>query len=305
MCLTIDIINWSGPNKKQSNFDFSHHKKDVYKNWFNPTHGLELSSGQNKGLRYNENGILFYVQWLLLLDEFDQIEKSDRKTFKQLVKSLESYKNGKKIKGIYDRGGKESFYRNKPDLISHDNITAIVAGSTLFNMNFGNEVASYGIKNLMNFDNSNINNAGLKNLQVHPRDWFFWLRSSKSLFHNYLSYFAYPVFLISAIEDPLNHIKCRPVWWEKFFSIKKIKKYKRKDICFLDSSGPLLWYVRYQSLYRKSGLVSFTNKLSRDLYKIHYGKNWKSKIFITYYKNPNHPNRVLVAIKKKKVQAKK
>tara|TARA_Y100001970_G_C14232513_1_gene859566 strand:- start:1718 stop:2668 length:951 start_codon:yes stop_codon:yes gene_type:complete len=299
LCFTIDIIDWSNTNKKESNFNFSHHKKAVYKNWFNPTHGLELSSGKNMGHRFNENGVLFYVQWLLLLDEFDQIETKDRKTFNKLVKDLESFKDGKKIKGIYDRGEKESFYQDNPDLISHDNITAIVAGSSLFNMDFGSEVASYGLKNFMNFDNSNIHNFGLANLQVHPRDWFFWLRSSKNIFHNYLSYFAYPVFLISAIEDPLNHIKCRPVWWKKYIKMKKFKKYKGKGVCFLDSSGPLLWYVRYQSLHKKSGLVSFTNKLSKGLYHIHYGKDWKSKIFKTYYKDPNHPNRVLVAIKKK------
>ena len=81
LCFTIDIINWLEPDKKESDFNFYQHKKRVYKNWFNPTHGLELSSGLNQGHRYNENGILFYVQWLLLLNEFDQLELKDRKTF--------------------------------------------------------------------------------------------------------------------------------------------------------------------------------------------------------------------------------
>ena len=54
LCYTIDSINWSTTNKFNSNYDFKDHKKMVYEKWFNPTHGLELSAGVNKGERYNE-----------------------------------------------------------------------------------------------------------------------------------------------------------------------------------------------------------------------------------------------------------
>jgi hypothetical protein len=58
----------------------------------------------------------------------------DKEKFKKLVFEIQSYHKGKKVKGIYDRGGNESLKKEKPDLNSHDNITAIVAGSNLFNL---------------------------------------------------------------------------------------------------------------------------------------------------------------------------
>ena len=290
-CFLLDQVDWKISSSKEVSFNFKEHKKRVYKNWFNPVHGLELGPGINKGDRYNENGVLFYVQWLLLLDEYGQIEKEDKDIFFRLVTNLESFHKGQKVKGIYDRGGQESLKHKKPRLISHDNITAIVAGSSLFKLNFGQEVAAYGLKNLMNFDNQNVHKIGIKNLQVHPRDWFFWLRSSDNPFHQYLSYFSFPIFLLAGLEDPINHIKCRPVWWER------IKDSKIDDVvCFVDSSGPLLWYVRYRSLKRVSGLVALTKNICERLYKINYGKNWRTKLFKIYFKHPFHPNIILAQL---------
>ena len=167
LCLTVNSINWSYHNKKKSNFNSRHNKNNVYQNWYHLGYCLELISVQNHGHRYNKNGVLVYAQWLLLLDEFNQLEIKDKKFFHKLVRNLESFKNGKKIKGIYNSG------------------------------------------------------------------------------------------------------------------------------------GPLLWFVRYQSLNNKIEHVSFKTILSKKLYPIHYGKNRKTKIFKTYYRNPNHSNRTLASIKEK------
>ena len=90
LCLTVNFINWSYHNKKKSNFNSRHHNNDVYQNWYHPGHCLELISGQNQGHRYNENGVLVYVQWLFLLDEFNQLEIKDKKVFHKLVRNLDT-----------------------------------------------------------------------------------------------------------------------------------------------------------------------------------------------------------------------
>jgi hypothetical protein len=300
VCFLVDQVKWDPSSSNRMSFDFKHHKKNVYERWFNPIHGLELRPDINKlGERFNENGILFYVEWLILLEEFGQLEKKDKAKFQELVFELQSHHKGKKVKGIYDRGGNESLKKEKPDLNSHDNITAVVAGSNLFNLNYSKEVADYGIKNLMNFDNQNVNKIGLNNFQLHPRDWFFWLRSSGNYFHRYLSYFSFPVFFLGGLEDPLNHIKCRPVWWEKM--INQFRGVKlRNESCFLDTSGPLLWYVRYNSLKRKSGLVNLMRKFFGGLYEIHYGQKWKIRLFKIYFNHPKHPNNILAKLDSKR-----
>ena len=98
LCLTVDSINLSYNDKKKSNFNSRHHKNDVYQNQYHPGHGIELISGQNHGHRYNKNGVLFNVQRLLLIDEFNQLEIKDKKVFHKLVRNLESFKNGKNWK---------------------------------------------------------------------------------------------------------------------------------------------------------------------------------------------------------------
>jgi hypothetical protein len=75
------------------------------------------------------------------------------------------------------------------------------------------------------------------------------------------------LFFLAGPENPLDHIKCRPVWWER-----RGTKLRNQN-CFLDTSGPLLWYVRYNSLKRKSGFVYVMRVFLAGLYDVDYGKN--------------------------------
>ena len=65
----------------------------------------------------------------MLLDEFNQLEIKDKKVFHKLVRNLESFKNRKKIKGIYNSGGTLLWfghYQSLNDKIEHVSFTTIL-----------------------------------------------------------------------------------------------------------------------------------------------------------------------------------
>lgn len=175
--------------------------------WFNPTHGLELLPNINTGRRQNENGILFYTEYILLKKKLIGLTKEDKKQALELILNLRSWKkDGTRINGLFDRGQDES--KNSSDIrkISHDNLTAISRLSSELGFDFNKNIADYGISNQMRFDNMNTddprwlyrkhdtNELGTP-FQWHPRDWFYWLYNAG---HKWSLVF-FPIFLISQI----------------------------------------------------------------------------------------------------------
>ena len=255
------------------------------KYWINYSHGMELSpiSTEYQERSGNENGILFYLVYLAVLDTHDILMPEDIEVFKKICIELQTHNDNTQIKGLYDRGAHEShndhpYYKlpEKRRKISHDNITAISIGSRYFNLPFAKHIAQYAINNQFKFDNRYPNNQRFifKNsqdkldtsLQPHPRDWFLWLFNGGG-FYRVLSYIFFPVFLIA------NIMTC----------------YTPKE----ETSGKQLMFARLAFGSKISWLMRFNYWICKKILRKAYGKYFMYEIFKIYYKNENHPIRTL------------
>lgn len=126
-------------------------KSDVYRSYYSTYHGLELQPDVN--LPYmrttTENGILYYAEFLMLLHMRGEMDGLDKARFYKLVKDLQVES------GLYDRGAGETptIPYTERRSISHDNIDAICAGSTLCDFTFQNDVTYYGLRHFGIFNN--------------------------------------------------------------------------------------------------------------------------------------------------------
>jgi len=259
--------------------------------WINDFHGLELDPGFKEGARGNENGILFLAEYYLLKYLLGELQNTDIVRFKLIVENITTRdKDGNKIKGLYDRGAGESMTIPPEDrrTISHDNLTAISLFSQLVGLEYSTHIADMLISSQGRFDNVHPDKMKWHNFMMHPRDWFAWLNASEKRWHRTVSWLFFPVYCLAAIEDVLVKEKCRPVWYERWLGLDKAEKR-----CYLDTSGPLLWFIRHEVLSRKSRLCKILYWLCKKGYKRTFGKNWIAGAMGIYFKNIEHPNRIL------------
>ena len=245
--------------------------------YINDFHGLELNPGFEKGTRDNENGILFYVHYLLLRFIKGKLSQSDIAQFQIIVENITAYdKDAKKVKGLYDRGAGESLQPNKENIrkISHDNITAISAFSHLMEgegLAYHKDIAQYGLKKLMRYDNRYANSPkwifkkpnGAKDtsFQWHPRDWFFWLHGSYKI-----AWLFFPIFFIA------NILTCRTPKEE--------------------TSGKWLMFVRLEAGSKWSKLMLLNKKICYRMMRKQYGEDFIDQISqIYFWQNSSSPIR--------------
>lgn len=246
--------------------------------YLNYSHGLELYPDINQGRRQNENGILFYVEALVLKKQLNQLTEEDKQDFIKIVKNLRTKnKRGHVVEGLFDRGQGESYLDIEPQvrMISHDNLTAISIGSELFDLDYHHEIALHGIQNFFMFDNGQpesprflyhkLNGKRDTSWKMHPRDWFFWLFNSKL---KVLSYLFFPIFFASQIAA------C----------------FTKKD----NTSGKMLLWCRL--IHRKELLLKATWWFCNKILKKRYSDSWISDVSIIYFnQTAENPVRVLAA----------
>jgi len=243
-------------------------------NFINKSHGMELepipSFWQKRG---NENGILFLVVYYLLKYEKDLLTEEDIHIFERIILFLQTWseERNKQLPGLYDRGAFESypfhiFYEKDRRKISHDNITAISRFSKLVGLPFSKDIAEFGLDNQFRFDNQNPDSPKWKNMQFHPRDWFFWLYNG-DWFTKSLSWLFFPIFFFA------NIISCMSPERE--------------------TSGKQLMFVRL--FKQKNWLLRFNFWICNKILIKKYNTNkWLSKIVdIYYWQCEDNPIRIL------------
>lgn len=248
--------------------------------WINYSHGMELYPGINDGRRQNENGILFYVEYLTLKKRLNKLTDQDKKDFITIVENLRTRDaNGDIVKGVFDRGQGESYLPIEPQtrMISRDNLLAIAAGSKMFNLNYHNEIAKFGLFHLWFIDNGQPHRPRIIYTKYHngkkdtsfkmqPKDWFYWLFNSNNIIFKALSIPLFPIFLISHILTCFSKKEStsgKMMIWMLFMN--------RKELPF-----KIVWTVCNYLLTKK------------------YGKKWISKISDIYFnQRMDNPIRVL------------
>jgi len=247
--------------------------------WLNYSHGLELLPNINKGRRHNENGILFFVEYLVLKKHLNLLTPKDKEDFITVVDNLRTKNKNKEIvPGLFDRGQGESYEPIEPvvRMISHDNLTAISVGSKMFGLKHHNDIAKYGLSHGFMFDNGSPDKPRLiyhkangqkdTSWKMHPRDWFYWLFNSNNVLMKTLGMVFFPIFFISQV------IAC--------FTGKP------------NTSGKMLLWLRL--LDRKELPLKITWIVCNYILSKKYSKNWISDISkIYFHQTEENPIRVL------------
>ena len=243
--------------------------------YLNPYHGLELYPDHDVNSRGNENGIYFLAHLLMLKSELEDLDSELIVAFKSICLEVRAYnKEGEQVDGIYDRGSGESLKGRIEGkhvrAISHDNLSGISCGSIITGAEFHKDIANFGIKRNMRFDNANPEDPRIlfkdhKNklttsFQFHPRDIFFWL---------YFGSKAKSVFLL----------------WPIYAAIQILDMISPKR----NTSAKLLGILRLNSTYEKSYGIRILRAICFKILKMQYGADFLPKIYKIYFWQENHP----------------
>jgi len=234
-------------------------------NYIHTNYGLSLYPNATEP--DNENGIYFLILFYILKNANKSLVDADIENFKETVENLTTYSPYGRIKGLYDRVAGDSLDIEKSNVnkISHDNLSAISAFSRLFSdkMSFHKELASYGYKKLMKYDNGypdsprwiykQKSGQTSTSFQWHPRDWFFWLTNGGY----WWAWVFFPVFFFA------NIISC--------FSPKE------------KTSGKLLMFMRLESGSNWSSLMWLNKKICYWVLRKKYGKDWLNQVCSIYF----------------------
>lgn len=247
----------------------------MYDRWLNMSHGFELYPDINLGRRGNENGILYFAQYIALKKYKGTLTEEDKELFNQVCLNLRAWHlDGSRDNGVFDRGQNESLNQDgHVRSISHDNLTAICRGSAEFDLVFHKAIATNMFKNQLRFDNASASNprwlkpkhdgTTTTSCQLHPRDHFYWLYMGG---HKKLAMFFYPAFILA------NLVTC----------------FGRLD----DTSGKNLIWTRL--LGRDELPLKILWKVCNFILKKRYGTdNWiKETLAIYYWQTEENPLRV-------------
>lgn len=265
--------------------------------WINPYHGLELHPNFKEGERGNENGILFLVEYYFLKALLGKLKLCDVAQFELIVNALQTYdSSGKQIPGLYDRGAGESLTipPEKRRTISRDNLLAIGSFSDYTDLKYADDIYKYGMKNSWRFDNVQPEDPRWARFMWNIPDIFAMCFYAKKTMARIIGYLGLWSVYASNLYSVLTKYKVRPAWYQKiemWFKGEKIPE-TRKDI---DTSGPWLVFMKMFPLVKR-GLWS-----SRIMWKLYtwilnrqHKEGWK---FVAdyYFKNPEHPCRLLMA----------
>lgn len=249
-----------------------YNKPMVDTTWVDSRHGFSLDEGPH-ATRDNENGVLFYLEYILLMEAHGLDISDDVAEFRIIVENIRTHAaDGSRIKGLYDRGQDESLNPDKEAIrtISHDNLTAIAAFDARYGEGYeAGFIADHGFKNLLRYDNAYPEQPRWKTIQW-PSDWAFWALSSASTgkwYYKPLIAGWFPLFAIRCIISSMS----------------------APD----DTSGKLLNFVRFASHRDKSLPMKLLWKLYVWQMKRMYGDQWLHELMTTYFHNPNHPLRAL------------
>lgn len=247
--------------------------------WISDYHGMELTPIAEVGERHNENGVLFFAEYLILKFIKGQLVNSDIARFQTIVENITAYSSpSSRVKGLYDRGAGESLWDNKSSIrkISHDNITAISAISRLFEsegLAYHKDIAIHGVKWQMRYDNrypkspewifKKYNDQYDTSFQYHPRDWFFWLHS-----YYKIAWLFFPFFFIANVVTCLTPKE--------------------------ETSGKWLMFVRLETGSRWSRLMMVNKKICYWILRKKYGDDFIDKMAqIYFWQRGNSPIRKL------------
>lgn len=222
--------------------------------YYNPVHGLELSPDINNGNRQNENGILFLVEYLLMTNP---ITPEDEDKFKQVVKNIEIEP------GLYDRGGLDSVTAALTGVekrtISHDNISAIAAGSYYLGTHHASDIAIYGLKHCFSYNNLK---KGFR-APMNPGNWSVWLALGKTA--PLLQLLFFPFYLINFL-----------------ITTNKSKQQTSGKLLYFVELFPLrnhlLWGIMYQMLMNRLAIM--------------YGEKPLVELTKIYFRDEQHPVRL-------------
>lgn len=237
--------------------------------WIDPTHGMSLRPGPHAG-RDNENGVLFYLHYILIKEALGLPIQEDVEMFKSIIERIRTYddSDGTRIPGLYDRGQDESLTPHKDQLrtISHDNLTAIAA----FSYRYGdpaevNKIAKYGMLHWNRYDNAYPHKPRIITT-MWPTDLGFWTMCSKN-----------PIYIPWAVA-------MFPLFWFRCFLTNTNKPG--------ETSGKLLNFVRFAAMRDKNPWGWMGWKIHSSMMRLMYGKYWIHELMKIYF-IPTHPNGVL------------
>lgn len=229
--------------------------------YLNYVHGLELEPDINLGDRNNENGILFLVEYIFLSQDNVYRLAYD---FSNIVDKLEV------SEGLYDRGSLDNQKQEQTGIpkrtISHDNISAIAAGSRFLRdvtntkmISYHEEIANYGVKHFFSYNNRE---KGFR-LPMNPGNYSIWLALANKFL--LLQILFLPFYLIN-------------------FNLTNKKPEQ-------DTSGKLLNFVELYPLRRHwfwGRMYKRYLKQMKDL----YGDRPLEKLTEIYFRDANHPVRL-------------
>lgn len=238
--------------------------------WIDMRHGMSLHPGPWEK-RDNENGVLFYLENIMIKEARGDAIMDDLFAFGQIVDSIRTRDhNNAKIMGLFDRGQDESKNPDREAIrtISHDNLTAIAA----FDCRYGSgeeaeHIANFGFARLLRYDNAYPYDPRIITIQW-PTDWAFWASCSNKS-KEWAPYWVplYPLFLLRCFLANLSERE--------------------------DTSGKLLNFVRFYATKDRSWFSKMVWKTHVAMMKWKYGDNWLHEIMKIYFHNELHPNRVL------------
>lgn len=239
-------------------------------NWIDTRHGMSLHPGPWPH-RDNENGVLFYLEYIMIKEAAGLPIDEDVAAFKLILEEIRTYdKNNARILGLFDRGPMESQNPDKDAIrtISHDNMTAISAFS--YRYDDGKE-AGYIVNRgfpLCRWDNAYPESPRIKTTQW-PTDWCFWAMCTKN---KALQLVFLPLFPFFALRCFLSNLS-------------------KPD----STSGKLLNFVRFFAMKDSNLVMKLMWKGYSAMMRRQYGDNWVNALMSIYFQNTAHPNRSLSA----------
>jgi len=274
-------------------------KEQIYLEWTNKDYGIDTNPGHTPEIqnrpRESENSILFLVEYLLGLGMKSQITYKELMWFRTAVKKIESYRldvdgNEVKIKGLYDRGGKESLWKDKETIrhISHDNMTAIFFFSKFLNTEFHLEIFNYGKKNFWRYDNRSPENPSWKRF-LHPRDLISFCVYGGTGAYLLLGRACLPLLSSIQILSCLKKYKVRPSLGECFQRLTKERKWPKR-IKHIHTDGKILMAIRCLCTMEKSLWSRVTFKICYLILKWRFQTDRPLEyLAFLYFKHPEHP----------------
>ena len=240
--------------------------------WISNYHGLELSPTADHTGRGNENGILFLAEYYMFKEMLGILTIDDKARFRDICIKMQSYRKvGEQITGCYDRGAGESLIEDEPRTPSHDNMTAISAFSFKHDMKFHKDMLAHGRKYFWRFDNWDIDEPRWSRI-MHPRDIIMWGFNGGSI--------------VSKLFLPLLGL----LLIQGCYSLYKVRNGQK----ILKTDGQLLTFVRVYFTKDKSWGMKAIGWCCHKMLEWRWGKDYFKQIFETYFKDPEHPIRILM-----------